>query len=244
MSTLRIGTTTWILRPAPLMPLQPARPSPFAIWGRTLVLIAATVGFGFTTVASAPPRADQGMTAGLAQNGTPKDATRLSEPKPRPRSAEKTVTMDPTSTVSLFEARPLAAGARFAATADAPSPDAFVAGERTADHWHEEEFAEVAVVDGRTLQAGAVHIRLVGLDLPMPEQVCRTLDGRLEPCARRAATQLELLTRWRPVTCHYRMENAGEAIGRCRIGLSDLSERMIKTGYAWQSAEAPKRSTL
>jgi endonuclease YncB( thermonuclease family) len=78
----------------------------------------------------------------------------------------------------------------------------------------------------------------------MQEQMCRTLDGRLEPCATRAATQLELMTRGRAVTCLHRVEQAGEAVGRCRIGFSDLTERMIRTGFAWPSAGIPVRSTL
>ena len=58
----------------------------------------------------------------------------------------------------------------------------------------------------------------------------------------RAATQLELLTRWKRVACHYRLETVGEGTGRCRIGTSDLTDRMIKTGYAWRSVGAPERA--
>ena len=108
--------------------------------------------------------------------------------------------------------------------------------------WRQEDFTRVQVVDGRTLEAGGLRIRLLGLDLPLPEQMCRTLDGRLESCAARAATQLDLMTRSRTVTCHYRVEGAGEAIGRCRLGLNDLTDRMIKTGYAWPTAGTPRRS--
>jgi hypothetical protein len=104
--------------------------------------------------------------------------------------------------------------------------------------WSEEEFAQVAVVDGRTLLAGRRRIRLIGLDLPGPEQACRTLDGGLEPCWSRAIAQLELLTRWRRVICRYRAEGAGEAAGRCRVGSSDLAERMIRIGSVWQVSQA------
>jgi endonuclease YncB( thermonuclease family) len=100
----------------------------------------------------------------------------------------------------------------------------------------------VTVVDGRTLRAGDIRLRLMGLDLPMPEQVCRTLDGRLERCIVRAATQLELLTRWKGVTCQYRLTAANEGVGRCRIGTSDLTDRMVMTGYAWRSAAPAHRS--
>jgi endonuclease YncB( thermonuclease family) len=100
-----------------------------------------------------------------------------------------------------------------------------------AGEWREEEFQQVQALDGRTLAAPAVVIRLAGLELPQSGEVCRTLDNRLEPCAVRAATQLELMTRHRKVACRYRMEGS-EAVGACRIGTSDLAERMLRTGFA------------
>jgi endonuclease YncB( thermonuclease family) len=101
----------------------------------------------------------------------------------------------------------------------------------SAEEWREQEFAFVAVVDGRTFSSGGVTMRLAGLDLPPPDQVCRTLDNRLEQCAVRAATQLELLTRSRTLACRYRMTTSSEATGSCRIGARDLAERMVRTGY-------------
>jgi endonuclease YncB( thermonuclease family) len=103
--------------------------------------------------------------------------------------------------------------------------------------WRDDEFTFVEVVDGRSFRAGAVTVRLAGIDLPHPEQVCRTLDNRLEQCAARAATQLELLTRSRAVACRYRLTTTSEAVGACRVGSSDLAARMIRTGYVQRSAE-------
>jgi endonuclease YncB( thermonuclease family) len=143
----------------------------------------------------------------------------------------------PQATTDLLRAASLGPATRFAAGSAGPAPhDLTPAAEPPTAEWREEAFATVTVADGRTLLAGGVRIQLVGLDLPMPEQVCRTLDGRLEYCTARAATQLELLTRWKRVTCHYRVERAGEAIGRCRVGTGDLADRMVKTGYAWGAA--------
>ena len=102
----------------------------------------------------------------------------------------------------------------------------------------EQEFTQVDVVDGRTIAAGPLRIRLTGLDLPAADEVCRTLDGRLETCAARAATQLELLTRSRTVVCRYRLETSSEGTGTCRIGASDLAERMMRTGYTKRVAAA------
>jgi endonuclease YncB( thermonuclease family) len=112
-------------------------------------------------------------------------------------------------------------------------------GGQLAGEWREQEFSLVAVVDGRTFSAGGVTIRLAGLELPPPDQVCRTLDNRLEQCATRAATQLELLTRSRRLACRYRMATSSEAVGSCRIGALDLADRMIRTGYV-RVAEAGK----
>jgi endonuclease YncB( thermonuclease family) len=102
---------------------------------------------------------------------------------------------------------------------------------RPSEEWRQQDFASVSILDGRTFSSGGVTVRLAGLDLPPPDQVCRTLDNRLEQCATRAATQLELLTRARALACRYRMITSSEAVGSCRIGPHDLAERMLRTNY-------------
>jgi endonuclease YncB( thermonuclease family) len=104
--------------------------------------------------------------------------------------------------------------------------------------WRHEDFTFVEVIDGRTFRAGGTTIRLAGLELPAADQVCRTLDNRLEQCAARAATQLELLTRSRALACRYHMITSSEAVGSCRIGAHDLAARMIRTGYAQRATDA------
>jgi endonuclease YncB( thermonuclease family) len=99
------------------------------------------------------------------------------------------------------------------------------------DGWREGEYARVEVVDGRTLDTGDLRILIAGIGLPDEGQMCRTLDGRIEPCAVRARTQLELLTRSRTVACRTRAVAPGVAEGGCRIGASDLAERLLKTGF-------------
>jgi hypothetical protein len=97
--------------------------------------------------------------------------------------------------------------------------------------WIEGDFGRVTVLDGRTLSTGALTLRLAGLELPRADEICRTLDSRLEQCAARAATQLELLTRSRTLACRYRMVTSSEAVGACRIAGHDIAERMLRTGY-------------
>jgi hypothetical protein len=108
----------------------------------------------------------------------------------------------------------------------------------SAGDWQNREFARIEVIDGRTIGAEGLRIRLSGLELPGSDEVCRTLDGRLEGCAARAATQLELLTRSAKLVCRFRLETASEGSGACRIGSSDLAARLMRTGYAKRIAVA------
>jgi hypothetical protein len=93
--------------------------------------------------------------------------------------------------------------------------------------WIEETFQHASALDGATLQMGERQIRLAGITLPHDDVMCSTLDGRLESCARRAATRLELTTRWRAITCRYRQDGlSAHYVGDCRIGNDDLAERL------------------
>jgi hypothetical protein len=121
---------------------------------------------------------------------------------------------------------------RAATIAEARRPEAHVATAKTAEpapEWREQNFANLGVVDARTVIAGDLRITLAGLALPRADEICPTLDGRAELCASRGATQLELLTRWRTVSCRYREAAPGRAVGSCRVGESDLAERMLRT---------------
>lgn len=214
-----------------------------ALWGRTAAVLAVTGMLALTTIVSTP-KAEQAKDDVVAEGGVPKDAARLEPWTPPVSLAVPTPapTIDPLSPARLFVAELSAGAARFASSAEPVAETGrFVPWNPAsqAPEWREEEFGQVGVIDGRTLQAGPVRIELIGLDLPLNDQICRTLDGRFEPCATRAATQLELLTRHRRITCHYRLERAGAAIGRCRAGASDLTERMVQTGYVWRSAALP-----
>ncbi len=111
-----------------------------------------------------------------------------------------------------------------------PSPQEPLAkAAEAAPEWREQSFASLTIVDARTVAAGDLRITLAGLALPRADEICPTIEGRGEPCTIRGATQLELLTRWRKVTCRYREIGPGEAVGSCRVGDADLAERMLRT---------------
>ncbi len=238
MNALTQSPNPWVTAPSRVRWMSPSRRPTVTMGARSAGWLAVTTALGLAFMATAP-RADQPKPVEpTAARAISKTENRVSGPVDLRARTGSGSRIDPMSPTSLFAAEPSAQHATFSsAPLTGPSVGSFLPHrEEPVVEWTEEDFPSVTVVDGRTLLAGRTRIRLVGLDLPMPEQVCRTLDGRLELCTSRAATQLELLTRWRRVTCHYRLENAEEAIGRCRIGTSDLTERMVKSGYAWRTA--------
>ena len=241
MANLRIGQTTWLLVPERPRMLPRSRPTSLGVLARTGAVAAAALGFVLGAAQPGPaggnpteirPAPISGKLSARVPRG---GGSFVPEPEITGATGAVEPNLDPFRPVLLAPPQKLAARAASPATSGFVREGAL----RATGEWKEEDFAQVTVVDGRTLDTGTVRIRLVGLDLPLPDQICRTLDGRFEACTARAATQLELHTRYRRVTCHYRVDGAGEAIGRCRIGLQDLTERMIRTGYAWQTSARP-----
>jgi endonuclease YncB( thermonuclease family) len=157
-----------------------------------------------------------------------RDPARLPPPQPSTMAATPDA-KDATRVTGAIGHGPVSAPNATAPVGSGAAASAAPSGEPGA--WREEEFTFAEIVDGRTLSADGVTITLAGLALPHSDQICRTLDDRLEPCAARAATQLELLTRSRRLACRFQMVTASAGAGSCRIGSQDLAERMIRTGY-------------
>ncbi|MFL5317432.1 MAG: hypothetical protein ACJ8A0_20425 [Microvirga sp.] len=190
--------------------------------------------------AAAAPAAPAALSAALAKEearlaSTPASRVIAAVPAASARAAAVARPVDPRFAALPTQARFAKAGEPAVTGSLVPGGFAPAPG---ASEWRNEEFAQIQALDGRTLAASSVRIRLAGLELPGAGEVCRTLDGRLEPCLARAATQLELITRFRKVSCRYRIEAPGEASGSCRIGTTDLAERMARTGFAKRAPEA------
>ncbi|HKH34452.1 MAG TPA: hypothetical protein VKA80_09880 [Beijerinckiaceae bacterium] len=221
---------------------------------------AQRVGAGVLARAVAVAALLAGASVGLATQQAPAigekrpaltatvDATRLvapAEPRapmPAARVAMQVKTSGAPESWRMLDPRPAVGRPHFTAGDPGQTGSLTPGGFRAAighvsGDWREEEFPRVEALDGRTLAGPALRIRLSGLELPQGDEICRTLDGRLEACAARAATPLELMTRHRKVTCRYRVEAAGEAAGTCRVGASDIGERLLRTGLLKRSGE-------
>jgi endonuclease YncB( thermonuclease family) len=100
----------------------------------------------------------------------------------------------------------------------------------------------LSVVDGATLQAGDMTVRLAGLALPAEDISCRRLDGLSVPCLDRANSYLQLLVKGRTVACD-RVGVAADGVetGRCRVGDTDIAEQMVRQGWARTTEAGDKR---
>ena len=244
MKTVQGGDAIWLTR------AQAGAPRSLRRQRANVLARAACVAGLLTGVAAGLAPADAPATAAAVPAAPPALSAVLAKDEARLASApaSRVVAAVPAASARAAVARPvdprfaaLPTQARFAkagepAVTGSLVPGGFAPAPR-ASEWREEEFAQIQALDGRTLAASSVRIRLAGLELPGAGEVCRTLDGRLEPCLARAATQLELITRFRKVSCRYRIEAPGEASGSCRIGATELAERMARTGFAKRAPE-------
>ena len=238
MKTVQSGDAIWLAR------AQAGAPRSLRRQRANVLARAACVAGLLTGAAAGLAPADAPARVAAAPTAPAKDEARLASAQ-----ASRVVAAIPATSARVVVARPvdprfaaLPTQARFAKAGEPAVTGSLVPGGFApapgASEWRNEEFAQIQALDGRTLAASSVRIRLAGLELPGAGEVCRTLDGRLEPCLARAATQLELITRFRKVSCRYRIEAPGEASGSCRIGTTDLAERMARTGFAKRAPEA------
>jgi endonuclease YncB( thermonuclease family) len=94
-------------------------------------------------------------------------------------------------------------------------------------------YFRVKVRDGGTLVAGAILIRLDGIETREADARCVSKDGRSWPCGAKARVALTRLIRYRAITCP--LPASGEQpdfAARCTVGVTDLSMWMVRQGWA------------
>jgi endonuclease YncB( thermonuclease family) len=96
-----------------------------------------------------------------------------------------------------------------------------------------------SVVDGDTLDVGAVTVRLHGVDAPEAGQRCERADGKSWACGLRAADRLASFADGRMVRCAVLdRDQYARLIGRCATpaadgGVPDVGRQMVREGLAW-----------
>jgi endonuclease YncB( thermonuclease family) len=92
----------------------------------------------------------------------------------------------------------------------------------------------VTVVDGDSLRAGNVRIRLIGIDAPELFQTCRDDYGRAWSCGRAAKAKLAALVAGGAVACTDRgRDRYDRTLAICSAGnIADLGEALVRAGLA------------
>ena len=89
------------------------------------------------------------------------------------------------------------------------------------------------IIDGDSLAFGDVNVRLAGIDAPERTQPCRDAAGDKFACGRSATDFLRYLIGDASVTCRGRgRDRYGRMIGQCRVNGVDISETMVRRGWA------------
>jgi len=94
--------------------------------------------------------------------------------------------------------------------------------------------AAVRAVDGDTLRAGDLRIRLIGIDAPEKAQTCRDAQSRAWACGIAAREQLEALVAHGAVRCAAQgHDRYGRTLAVCSAGdVADIGGALVRAGYA------------
>jgi endonuclease YncB( thermonuclease family) len=91
----------------------------------------------------------------------------------------------------------------------------------------------VHLADGDSFRLGDRRYRLQGIDAPELHQECKDRDGRSWPCGIRARTELRRLIGTHPLECKTEaVDRFGRIVATCHAGGRNLSEEMVRSGYA------------
>ena len=92
---------------------------------------------------------------------------------------------------------------------------------------------EPRLIDGDSIAFGDLNVRLAGIDAPERSQTCRDARGDEFACGRSATDYLRFLVGDQSVTCRGRgTDRYGRMIAVCRANGVDLSEEMVRRGWA------------
>jgi endonuclease YncB( thermonuclease family) len=99
--------------------------------------------------------------------------------------------------------------------------------------------ARLAVVDGDTLRLGDQVVRLAGISAPARGSVCHQSGQQQVDCGVAAANALASLVHGSAVDCTiHGHDGVGRPVGNCQAGDTQLSEALVRDGWARADVEA------
>lgn len=93
--------------------------------------------------------------------------------------------------------------------------------------------AGVEIVDGDTLRIDGERVRLWGMDAPERKQACQ-INGQSVPIGQRATDTLRQVLGNGPLRCDAKdRDRYGRTVSECWAGEVNVSEAMVRLGWAW-----------
>jgi endonuclease YncB( thermonuclease family) len=102
-----------------------------------------------------------------------------------------------------------------------------------------------AVIDGDSLRAADLDIRLLGIEAPELRQTCHDTQGRAWPCGQAAKTRLAALVARGEIACTvHGYDRYRRALAVCSAGdIADLGETLVREGHAVDAGGVTSRYT-
>jgi endonuclease YncB( thermonuclease family) len=90
----------------------------------------------------------------------------------------------------------------------------------------------VKMEDTAHFSVGAIHVRLPGVVVTGPDEICRDRAGTAWPCGRRALAGVRAVVRGRAVDCPLPDKvRRGEFVTDCTLAGADMAERLVASGW-------------
>jgi endonuclease YncB( thermonuclease family) len=89
------------------------------------------------------------------------------------------------------------------------------------------------VIEGDTVEIDGTHIRLLDMDGPESEQVCRPYDSLQYQCGARSANERAVFIAGRPIDCApVSLDQYGQTFAVCSVKGVDLGDWLVLNGLA------------
>lgn len=99
------------------------------------------------------------------------------------------------------------------------------------------------IVDGDSLEIGEKRIRLIGIDAPEYNQLCKNKEGKQYDCGRQAKNFLINWLKDDSIDCHiHGTDQYNRYLCTCYIDTQDINAEMVRQGLAVVYLDSPYKS--
>jgi endonuclease YncB( thermonuclease family) len=109
-----------------------------------------------------------------------------------------------------------------------------IIGPLTGAAWAGDVVGAARVLDGDTIEVGAIKVRLYGIDAPEGAQTCKGAGGKAYPCGGVAKKRLRQLAAGKTVTCKGEQHDQyNRLLAVCSVAGKEINGALVREGLAW-----------